>query len=212
MRGVQLVFHQAAMASVPLSVEQPRRVLRSQRDRHAQRARGRRGGERPARDVRRQQQRVRRERDPAEDRDDARRTPLSPYAASKVAGEGLMRAWAQLLRRRHGVAALLQHLRPAPDRQQRLRRRHRRLRQGDARRASARRSSATASSRAISPTSTTPSTPTCSPPDAPRPISGDVINVACGKRVTLNQLAKTMADALERPDLTPIHKPPAPAT
>jgi UDP-glucose 4-epimerase len=41
-----------------------------------------------------------------------------------------------------------------------------------------------------------------------KPLRGDVMNVACGKRVTLNQLAKTMADALARPDLTPIHQKP----
>ena len=92
MRGVQLVFHQAALASVPLSVERPREfhevnvtgtlnVLEAAAEAKVS-----------ARDVRRQQQRVRRD---ARSCPSSRRcppTPLSPYAASKVAGEGLMRA------------------------------------------------------------------------------------------------------------------------
>jgi nucleoside-diphosphate-sugar epimerase len=43
---------------------------------------------------------------------------------------------------------------------------------------------------------------------AAKALRGDVMNVACGKRVTLNQLAKTMADALDRPNLAPIHLSP----
>jgi UDP-glucose 4-epimerase len=40
-----------------------------------------------------------------------------------------------------------------------------------------------------------------------KPIVGEVMNVACGQRVTVNQLAETMAKLYERPDLTPIHEP-----
>jgi nucleoside-diphosphate-sugar epimerase len=39
-----------------------------------------------------------------------------------------------------------------------------------------------------------------------KPIGGEVMNVACGERVTVNQLAQTMAELFGRPDLTPLHK------
>ena len=39
-----------------------------------------------------------------------------------------------------------------------------------------------------------------------RPIEGAVMNVACGERVTVNQLAQTMAQLFGRPDLTPEHR------
>lgn len=42
---------------------------------------------------------------------------------------------------------------------------------------------------------------------AQHPIDGEPINVACGERVTVNALAVAMAAALERPELTPIHHP-----
>ena len=37
------------------------------------------------------------------------------------------------------------------------------------------------------------------------PINGRVINVACAQRVTVNHLAQLMADLLDQPNLTPIH-------
>ncbi|HLL89399.1 MAG TPA: NAD-dependent epimerase/dehydratase family protein [Tepidisphaeraceae bacterium] len=43
--------------------------------------------------------------------------------------------------------------------------------------------------------------------DAPRPLGGAVVNVACGERVTVNRLAVRMAELLGRPDLTPVHRP-----
>ena len=39
-----------------------------------------------------------------------------------------------------------------------------------------------------------------------KPIEGDVMNVACGERVTVNQLAATMAELFGCPELTPVHK------
>ncbi|MFK7790342.1 MAG: NAD-dependent epimerase/dehydratase family protein, partial [Phycisphaeraceae bacterium] len=39
-----------------------------------------------------------------------------------------------------------------------------------------------------------------------KPIQGEVMNVACGERVTVNQLAATMAALFGCPELTPIHK------
>jgi UDP-glucose 4-epimerase len=38
-------------------------------------------------------------------------------------------------------------------------------------------------------------------------IAGQVINIACGQRITVNELVARMADLYGRPDLTPIHKP-----
>lgn len=38
------------------------------------------------------------------------------------------------------------------------------------------------------------------------PIQGEVFNVACGQRVTINELAAAMARQLGRPELTPVHK------
>jgi nucleoside-diphosphate-sugar epimerase len=40
----------------------------------------------------------------------------------------------------------------------------------------------------------------------PKPLGGTIINVACGKRITINELASKMARRLEK-DLTPIHGP-----
>jgi nucleoside-diphosphate-sugar epimerase len=40
-----------------------------------------------------------------------------------------------------------------------------------------------------------------------QPIAGEVLNVGCGARISVNQLAAKMAQALGRPDLRPIHEP-----
>ncbi|MCC7349677.1 MAG: NAD-dependent epimerase/dehydratase family protein [Phycisphaerales bacterium] len=37
------------------------------------------------------------------------------------------------------------------------------------------------------------------------PLQGEVLNVACGQRITVNELAMKMAQSLGRPDLTPAH-------
>ncbi len=42
---------------------------------------------------------------------------------------------------------------------------------------------------------------------SPTPIGGAVINIACGGRISVNELARQMAAWLKRPDLTPIHAP-----
>ncbi len=41
----------------------------------------------------------------------------------------------------------------------------------------------------------------------PQAIEGAVINVACAKRITVNELARLMAQWLKRDDLKPIHLP-----
>jgi nucleoside-diphosphate-sugar epimerase len=42
---------------------------------------------------------------------------------------------------------------------------------------------------------------------SPTRIGGAIVNVACGGRISVNELAKQMAQWLKRPDLTPIHAP-----
>jgi nucleoside-diphosphate-sugar epimerase len=41
----------------------------------------------------------------------------------------------------------------------------------------------------------------------PTPLNGDVINVACGVRISVNQLAPMMCELFDRPDLKPVHAP-----
>lgn len=41
----------------------------------------------------------------------------------------------------------------------------------------------------------------------PRPLDGEVFNVATGTRITVNHLAALMAELFARPDLRPIHEP-----
>ena len=41
---------------------------------------------------------------------------------------------------------------------------------------------------------------------SPQPIGGQVINIACGQRITVNQLAVLMAKQFGRPELTPEHQ------
>ena len=38
-----------------------------------------------------------------------------------------------------------------------------------------------------------------------QPLAGRVLNVACGERVTVNELARLMASMLDRPELSPVH-------
>jgi nucleoside-diphosphate-sugar epimerase len=40
-----------------------------------------------------------------------------------------------------------------------------------------------------------------------KPIQGTVINVGCGDRISVNQLAREMAELLGRPDLAPVYEP-----
>ena len=40
----------------------------------------------------------------------------------------------------------------------------------------------------------------------PKPVGGEVVNIACGLRVTINELAEMMARMLDRPDLNAIHQ------
>ena len=40
----------------------------------------------------------------------------------------------------------------------------------------------------------------------PEPIGGEVMNVGCGGRISLNRLASQMGQELGRPDLTPVYE------
>jgi UDP-glucose 4-epimerase len=40
-----------------------------------------------------------------------------------------------------------------------------------------------------------------------KPIEGEVLNVGCGARISVNELARVMGKALGRPDLAPVYKP-----
>jgi nucleoside-diphosphate-sugar epimerase len=41
----------------------------------------------------------------------------------------------------------------------------------------------------------------------PEPIGGRILNVGCGGRVSVNELARLVGQALRRPDLPPVHQP-----
>jgi nucleoside-diphosphate-sugar epimerase len=41
----------------------------------------------------------------------------------------------------------------------------------------------------------------------PEPLKGTIINIACAGRITVNELAKAMAEGWQRPDLKPLHAP-----
>jgi nucleoside-diphosphate-sugar epimerase len=43
-----------------------------------------------------------------------------------------------------------------------------------------------------------------------RPLGGRIINIACGRSVTINELAATMANLLGCAELTPVYEPPRP--
>ena len=114
--------------------------------------------------------------------------PLSPYAVSKLTGEQLLTRLRVALRHRDAEPPLLQRVRPAPGSDEPVRRRHPELHHGRARSARAPPSSATASRRATSASSRTPSARTCSPPRRSNKLTGQVVNIACGERISLNQL------------------------
>jgi UDP-glucose 4-epimerase len=134
-------------------------------------------------------------------------TPLSPYAASKVAGEGLMRTWANC----YGVDAVaLRYFNIFGPRQT-----------ADSAYAAVIAAFAKAmlngqrpqifgdgeQSRDFTYVDNAVHANLLAARSA-KALRGDVMNVAVGKRVTLNQLAKTMAEALDRPNLEPLHMSP----
>jgi nucleoside-diphosphate-sugar epimerase len=205
-RGCQLVFHQAAMASVPLSVERPRdfyevnvtgtlNVLQAAAEARVRRvmfaASSSAYGE--------SEVLPKIETMPAQ--------PLSPYASSKVAGEGLMRAWANC----YGIdTASLRYFNIFGPRQT-----------ADSAYAAVIAAFAKAMLGGKRPTIFGDGEQSRDftyvhnavhanllAARADKPLEGDAFNVACGQRVSLNELARVMRDALNRSDLTPVYKPP----
>ena len=84
--GVEVVFHEAAIPSVPRSLADPISSNDVNIDRHAERPARGEARRRPAPGLRGVVVGVRRHADAAQDRDDAP-APLSPYAVGKLAGE-----------------------------------------------------------------------------------------------------------------------------
>ena len=206
MRGVQLVFHQAAMASVPMSVERPREfyevnVMGTLNVLHAAAEAG------AKRVMFAASSSAYGETEILPKLESFPPTPLSPYASSKVAGEGLLRAWAHC----YGVDTVaLRYFNIFGPRQT-----------ADSAYAAVIAAFAKAMLQGQRPTifgdgeQSRDFTYVDNAVHANllaarsvRAIRGDVMNVAVGKRVTLNQLARVMAGALGRHDLTPVHHPP----
>jgi nucleoside-diphosphate-sugar epimerase len=133
--------------------------------------------------------------------------PLSPYAASKLAGEALMRAWANC----YGIdTASLRYFNIFGPRQT-----------ADSAYAAVIAAFAKAMLKGQSPTifgdgeQSRDFTYVANAVHAnllaarsDQPLKGDVFNVACGQRVSLIDLARVMREALGRPELTPLHQPP----
>jgi nucleoside-diphosphate-sugar epimerase len=201
------VFHQAALGSVPGSVEQPRQyndvntngtlnVLEAAREAKVQRvmfaASSSAYGENPVPWVESQPP-----------------LPVSPYAATKLAGEGLLRAYAGSYGKSEGLdTASLRYFNIFGPRQnansayvaviaafaKALLAGKRPVIYGDGEQsrdftfvANAVHANLLAAGRE-------------------ERINGEVINVGCGERISVNQLASNMANALKRPDLTPVHE------
>ena len=206
--GIDYVFHQAALASVPLSVEKPREfydvnvtgtlnlleaAARAKVKRVMFAASSSAYGESEV----------------LPKSESMPPHPLSPYASSKVAGEGLMSAWANC----YGIDTVsLRYFNIFGPRQSA--------------------DSAYAAVIAAFAKAMLSNKPPVIFGDgeqsrdftfvhnavhanllaarATKPLAGDVINVACGQRVSLLELAKVMRETLARPDLVPIHKDPRP--
>jgi UDP-glucose 4-epimerase len=206
MDGANYVFHQAAMASVPLSVERPREfyevnvtgtlnVLQA-----AAAARVRRvmfaasssayGDSEVLPKV-----------------ESMVPMPMSPYASSKTAGEGLMRAWSNC----YGLDTVaLRYFNIFGPRQT-----------ADSAYAAVIAAFAKAMLGGKRPTIFGDGGQSRDftyvqnavhanllAARAAAPLKGEFFNVACGTRVSLNDLARVMRDALGRPDLTPIYQAP----
>ncbi len=203
-RGRQFVFHQAALGSVPRSIEQPRlycdvnvtgtvNVLEAARQAGVKRvtfaASSSAYGESPTL--------PKVERMPP--------SPLSPYAATKVAGEAMMGAWAASL----GVDTVcLRYFnifgpRQNPDSAyaaviaafaKAMLGGNRPIIFGDGEQS---RDFTYVDNAVLANLLATRSE---------SPLNGAIVNVACGQRVTVTELAREMAKLLQRPDLTPIYR------
>ena len=206
-RGCRYVFHQAALGSVPRSVEEPRlyvdvnivgtlNVLEAARKANVRRlmfaASSSAYGENPVPWI-----------------ETLPPMPKSPYAATKLAGEGLVRAWAAS----YGLDTVsLRYFNIFGPRQNAN---------------SAYAAVIAAFARAL----LEGRPPTIYGDGAQsrdftfvanvvhanllaarreQPLRGEVINVGCGGQITVNELADAMADAVGRPDLKPLYEPERP--
>ena len=206
MKGSRYVFHQAARASVPLSVEKPAafyetnvtgtfNVLQAARANKVERvmfaASSSAYGESevlPKVETMPQQ-------------------PLSPYAASKVANEGMMRAWANC----YGFDTVsLRYFNIFGPRQT-----------ADSAYAAVIAAFAKAMLMGNPPTINGDGEHSRDftfvhnavhanllAARSSKPLKGEVFNVATARRITLNHLAKVMCEQLGRPDLKPVRVPP----
>lgn len=204
-RGCRYVFHQAALGSVPRSVEQPRlyndvnttgtlNVLEAAREANVARvmfaASSSAYGENPVPWI-----------------ETMPPMPKSPYAANKLAGEGLLRAWASSYsldtvslryfnifgprqNANSAYAAVIAAFASAllGGRQPTI--------YGDGSQSR----DFTFVANAVQANLLAAA--------SERPLRGEVINVGCGGKISVNELAAAMAQALGRPDLKPIHQPP----
>jgi len=204
--NVDYVFHEAAMASVPLSIEKPREffnvnvtgtlnVLQAAANAKVKRlmfaASSSAYGDTPTL--------------PKVENMSAQ--PLSPYAASKVAGEALLRAWANCY---DLDTVSLRYFNIFGPRQS-----------PDSAYAAVIAAFAKAMLAGKRPTmfgdgeQSRDFTYVANAVHAnllaarhDQPLLGEVFNVACGERITLNQLARTMQETLSRSDLAPVYQPP----
>lgn len=204
-RGCKFVFHQAALGSVPRSVEQPRlyndvnttgtlNVLEAAREAKVARvmfaASSSAYGSNPVPWI-----------------ETMPPLPKSPYAANKLAGEGLLRAWASSYsidtvslryfnifgprqNANSAYAAVIAAFASA------LLNGRRPVIYGDG----VQSRDFTFVANAVHANLLAASNE--------RPLAGEVINVGCGARISVNELASAMASALGRPDLNPAYEPP----
>ena len=206
--GVEYVFHQAAIPSVPRSVREPLAVARQRPDGDAQHARGRAAGGRRAgsSSPRRAAPTARPRSCPSTRR--CFPSPLSPYAAGKLAGEHYVSVYAQTMGLDGVSLRYFNVFGPRQDPSSPYSGVISLFAERDVARASGRSSTATASRPATSPTSPTSSPPT-SPPCGRRARSrATVLNVGTGRRISLLDL---VAAINQRPRHQPRARVPAPA-
>ena len=202
--GCRYVFHEAAMASVPLSVERPREFYDTNVTGTVNVLDAAAGGK-VRRVVFAASSSAYGNSEVLPKTESMPPLPLSPYASSKVAGEGLLRAWANC----YDVdTASLRYFNIFGPRQT-----------ADSAYAAVIAAFAKAMLSGKRPTifgdgeTSRDFTYVHNAVHAnllaarhEQPIGGDVFNVACGQRVTLNELAAVMRNALNRADLTPVYQ------
>lgn len=206
--GAELVFHQAALGSVPRSVERPRdyhdvNVTGTLNVLEAARAAGAR------RVVFAASSSAYGDAETLPKVETMAPQPLSPYAATKVAGEALMRAWAHSYSDGGTDTACLRYFNIFGSRQN-----------ANSAYAAVIAAFAKALLAGEAPviygdgTQSRDFTHVHNAVHAnllaaarPGPVRGAVFNVACGERVSVTELAQRMAAALGRPDLAPRYLP-----